>query len=398
MVSIVGFFSLLYLWFTLFPGRVDPEIAYYFNAEQIEQGRRYHMVLRLLSICGFLVPVLFLTWLLFSGRVKILTNWVQQLTRRSFWGSLLLFFVVVWFLLQLLQLPFQLYGGHFWQKQWGISTQSLGGWWLDYLQNAGFALFFSVLGVILLFWAINRWPRVWWLLGAGTVSFFLLIQTFFWPLLIAPRFNHFTPVTEPQVLEMVQELSLKAEVPVSEVWLMDASRRTTNANAYFTGLGETKRIVLYDTLLTNYSEDEVKAVLAHEMAHWKHGHITKGLFLGVLGNFLLWGLLFLLLRTSMGSCTRYPPYTLAMIWLFFLLASFVTTPVSNHFSRSMEVEADQTAVVLTQDALAAQQLQVHLATQNLSDVAPAPFIQWFSYSHPAALERIKTFQQAGTGG
>jgi STE24 endopeptidase len=181
------------------------------------------------------------------------------------------------------------------------------------------------------------------------------------------------------------------------VLIMDASRRTTRANAYFAGVGQTRRIVLYDTLLADYPPDEVKAVVAHEMAHWRLGHITRGLTWGILGNIVLWGVLFLTLKVTLLPSLRYPPHTWAVILLFFLLVSFAGNPVQNYFSRVMEKEADRAAVELTGDPAGAVNLQVDLAARNLSDVAPAPFVEWFSYSHPPAIKRINAILQGSPG-
>lgn len=397
LIITVGVFSLLYLWFSLFPGRVPPEAGYYFSAEQISRGRQYNMVLRMVYICGFLVQAVFLAWLVFGGRLTGLTDLVRLMTGGSYWGGILLFFVIIWLLLQLLELPFTLYANYFWQHQWGFSSQTFGAWWLDYSKSSAMGLLLSAAGVVLLFWAINRWPGTWWLAGAAFLSLWLVIQTFLWPVVVAPLFNRFTPAQDPAVLAMVHELSEKAGLSVSQVLVMDASRRTTKANAYFAGLGQTKRIVLYDTLLADYPLDEVKAVVAHEMAHWRQGHIARGLVLGIAGNFLLWGLFFILLRISVSQYAYYPQHVLAVGLLFVLLVSFAVTPLQNYFSRNMEIEADQVAVALTGDAPAALRLQTDLAVKNLSDVTPAAFIQWFSYSHPAALQRIKIIEQAGNG-
>jgi STE24 endopeptidase len=131
------------------------------------------------------------------------------------------------------------------------------------------------------------------------------------------------------------------------------------------------------------------------MAHWSRGHIIRGLNLGILGNFILWSLLFVLIRTPAAQFTRCPQHIWPVILLFFLLVSFAGTPLQNYFSRSMEEEADRVAVSLTGDVPAALRLQTDLAVKNLSDVAPAAFIHWFSYSHPSALRRIKNIRQAG---
>lgn len=352
------------------------------------------MMLRLVFISSFMIQAAFLLWLVFGGRAVTLSRWAQQAVGGNFWGSLLLFFLSLWLLLLLLELPFTLFSSYFWQHRWGFSTQTMGSWWLDYVKGAGLDLVLSAAGVMILFWMIGRWPGTWWLTGAAFISIWFFIQTIFWPVVVSPLFNRFVPAKDQAVLTMVQELSEKARLPVGQVLIMDASRRTTLANAYFAGLGRTKRIVLYDTLLANYPLDEVEAVVAHEMAHWRQGHIMRGLTLGILGNFFFWGLLFVAFRTAVPLTTRYPPYAWSVILLFFLLASFASSPLQNYFSRGMEEEADRVAVMLTGDAPAAVRLQEDLATKNLSDVAPAPFIEWFSYSHPEALTRINAIRQA----
>ncbi len=392
LLAVTGLFSLLYLWFTLFPGRVDPAALQYFTAEQVERGRAYNMLPRLMFIGGFLAQAAFLLWMVFGGGGAALTRWAQQLAG-SYYGSVLLFFFVTWLSLRLIGLPFRFFRGYYWQHRWGFSTQSLGSWWADYLKGAGLELLLSAAGVLVLFWILSRWPGTWWLAGAAFFSLWLVVQTLLWPVIVSPLFNRFEPAGNPAVANMVSELSRKAGLPVDQVLVMDASRRTTKANAYFTGLGKTKRIVLYDNLLEDYPRDQVKAVVAHEMAHWSRGHILQGLGLAVLGNFATWGLLFLLLRATLPPQVHQQPLTWAVILLFFMLVSFASSPLQNYISRHMELEADRVAVTLTGDVGAAIRLQKNLAAGNLSDVAPPAFIRWFSYSHPPAPERIRAMLQ-----
>ncbi|MCL6612656.1 MAG: M48 family metallopeptidase [Peptococcaceae bacterium] len=395
MIILAGVFSLAYLWFTLFPGRVAPEAGQYFSAGEISRGREYSQAMRLIFIGGFAAEAAFLIWLVFGGKGAALSRWAQQLTG-GYWGSVLVFFLTLWLFLRLINLPFALYGGFFWQRRWGFSTQTMGSWWADYLKGAGLDLALSAAGVLLLFWIINRRPHTWWLAGAAFFSIWLVIQTLIWPVLVSPLFNRFVPARDPAVINMVRKLSQKAGLPVDQVLVMDASRRTTRANAYFAGLGPTRRIVLYDTLLADYPPDQVEAVVAHEMAHWRQGHIYKGLSLGILGSFAAWGLLFLLLGNTMPVPLRHPPPVLwAVTLLFFMLVSFAASPVENYVSRIMEEEADRVAVTLTGNAPAAVRLQVNLAAKNLADVSPPAFIRWFSYSHPPALARIENILKAG---
>ncbi len=396
IIALAFVFSLAYLWFALFPGRAAPEAGQYFSAEQVNRGREYNRVMRLVFIGSFASQAAFLAWLLFRGQGAELSRWIQQLTGGSYWGSLFLFFLAVWLSLRLINLPFTLFGSYFWQHRWGFSTQTMSSWWLDYLKGTGLDLALSAAGVLLLFWIMSRWPGAWWVAGAAFFSLWLVIQTLIWPVVVSPLFNRFVPAKDPAVTDMVRQLSRKARLPVGQVLVMDASRRTTKANAYFAGLGPTKRIVIYDTLLNDYPPDQVEAVLAHEMAHWIRGHIFKGLALGILGSFTAWGLLFLLLRGAVPLPPGLPPPHLwVAVLLFFLLLSFAGSPVENHISRAMEKEADRVAVELTGNVPAAVRLQVNLACKNLSDVSPPAFIQWFSYSHPPVLTRIELIQQAG---
>ncbi len=393
LIAGVTVLGLLYVWFTIFPGRVAPETWQYFSGEQVERGRQYSRAMRLVYIFSVFAQAAFLVWFIYSGRASSLARWAE-VTAGGFWTGLLLFFLALWLLLQLINLPFSLFSNYFWQHWWGFSTQTMGAWWIDYVKESVISMVLSAAGVLILFRLMGRWSNAWWLAAATLLSVWILMQTFLWPVVVAPLFNRFTPATDPAVTAMVRDLADKAGLPVDEVLVMDASSRTTRTNAYYAGLGSTKRIVLYDTLLKTYPLDEVKAVVAHEIAHWLKGHIIKGLILGILGNFILWGLLFLLLRGTVPQLTRNPA-TWAVIMLFFLLTSFAGSPLQNYISRSMETEADQTSVTLTRDVPAAVRLEIDLAVSNLSDVAPAPFVQWFSYSHPPALSRIITVEQAG---
>lgn len=387
LITVTGVCSILYLGSALFTGQAAPEAWKYFSLNQINAGRAYNQALSITYITGFLAQTLCLIWFLFTGKAANLSRWAEQ-ARGGHWHSIVVFFGALWLILKIINLPFSFYSGYLSQHSWGFSTQTLASWWVDYLRSAGLDFILSGLGIIVLFWLIERWPSRWWIAGATLFSAWLFIQSFLWPILISPLFNKFIPARDPSVIQMVQELSRKANIPVDQILIMDASQRTTKANAYFAGLGKTKRIVLYDNLLKDYPLNEVKAVIAHEMAHWRQGHILKGLLLGILGNFLTWGILFLLIRAPGPVPKFYPPHTLAVVLLAISLLSFLSNPVENYFSRSMEKEADQVSLLLTGDVPSTVQLQVDLATKNLADIAPPPFIEWFSYSHPSTLERI----------
>ncbi|KJS47762.1 MAG: endopeptidase, partial [Peptococcaceae bacterium BRH_c23] len=210
---------------------------------------------------------------------------------------------------------------------------------------------------------------------------------------ISPLFNQFEPLNDPAVVTMVDELAQGAGLNIGAVLVMDASRQTTVANAYFSGVGTTKRIVIYDTLLRNYSLPEVKAVIAHEMGHWRNKDISYGLFYGVLGCFIVFGLLNFLLKPWFPKNRKKPPQLWAALQLALILLFFVSNPLQNAISRGMELRADRFSLELTGDLTGEILLQKNLASKSLSDLSPPRFIVWFSYSHPPVLTRINTLQK-----
>lgn len=392
MLAIVITMGISYLWFTLFPSDPNPELSTYFTLQQIVHGRLYSRALRIAFILGFASQCGWLYWLIFSGRGA----WLSQCITNRFSGRIasgLIFFLLIWLSLQLLNLPFAFFSRFVWQHQWGFSTETAGTWFIDYIKSSSLELLLSSVGAWLLLQIIRRMPKLWWLVAAGCLSVWIVAASYLWPVIVSPMFNRFTPADDPSITSMVQRLAEKADLPVNEVLIMDASRRTTRANAYFSGVGKTRHIVLYDNLLQDYPPDEVEAVIAHEMAHWRQSHIIKGLLGGILGIFIAWGILYLVVRASLPSLATPPPYIWLFILLFFYLSSFITLPIQNGISQQMEREADSIAVMLTENDAAAVRLQVRLAVKNHSDVDPAPYLGLFS-SHPSAIERITAIKSS----
>jgi len=393
LLVLICILALAFLYFTLFPGNVPAAAWQYFNTAEVENARHYQQIMRLVSILAFLVKIVFLVWLISSTRAAGWSESILRFLGGRYYPALIIYFVIIWLSLKIVGLPFDFYSSYIIQHQWGFATQNLASWWADYLKASTIDLVLSGVGVILLFWATGRWPYTWWAVASLFLSGWLLVSTLLWPLIIAPLFNTFQPVTEGPVKTMVTQLADRAGIKVEEILVMDASRRTTKANAYFTGLGLTKRIVLYDNLLNNYPLDEVEAVIAHEMAHWKQGHIIKGILWGIIANFLLLGFLYIVLKLTftyeLARPGPYLPQLLVAMLLFVQLVSFLGQPLQNTVSRRYEIEADRVALEITGNPEAMIRLQVDLARHNLSDIAPPLFIEWLTYSHPPALARIK---------
>ncbi|WP_366923279.1 M48 family metallopeptidase [Metallumcola ferriviriculae] len=390
LIAVSGATMVLYLYFTLFPGKVEPSVFKYFSLEQVMNGRRYQKSGQLVFVLSFTVQVVVLSWLLFSGKGSELAGWAMNAAGGRRLAAAIIFFLVLWLLLKAAVLPFQMYSGYYLQHQWGFSTQALGSWWQDYLISSGLELVLTTAGVAVLIAVMQRSPSHWWLIISILMGAWMLVQAFLWPVLIAPIFNQFRPVTDAKVLSMVEQISERAGVDINQVLIMDASKRTTKANAYFTGVGQTKRIVLYDNLLNDYTPEEVEAVVAHEMAHWKLGHISRGLFYAFAGTLLLWFILYLWLGITGLTIQRFfGPEVLAAIMLFIVLVSFLANPFQNALSRGMETEADTMAVGLTANPSGSISLLRHLAAKDMADIDPPGFVEWFSYSHPAVGGRIE---------
>ncbi|WP_425801928.1 M48 family metallopeptidase [Desulfitobacterium sp. Sab5] len=384
--------SFLYLWFTVFPGKIDPWAFQVFGTAQADKGRAYSLIPQLAYILSFLTQVIFLGWFIFSGQIHNIANAAMRISRGKESMSILIVFITIWLILKLLSFPFNFLSDYYWQHLWGLTNQSFGAWWIDDLKNSILDLGLSFLGVILLFGMFKQWPKTWWMVGAAVFSGWLVIQTLLWPVVISPLFNHFTEVRDPQIISMVNDLAQNAGLRIDKILVMDASRRTNKANAYFTGVGTTQRIVLYDTLFKDYDQNEIQAVIAHEMAHWKYHHILKGLLLGVIGSILFWKISFLVLNSFFPS-GKYSPEAWPLFLFLIFIVSFLSNPLQNYVSRQMETQADIEAVQLTKDVQSTIRLQIDLATRNLSDVSPPSFIEWFGYTHPQVLTRVKTVEE-----
>jgi len=335
LLGLATIFALLYFGFSLFPGAIDPSITKYFSLTLAEKARIYNFPPRILYILRFLLQIAFLAWLLFSSGGQTLFHRIRKIGRH-YWLTTALSILCVWFLVQLVALPFSYYIGFYWQKVWGFSTQSQAAWWSDYLKNAGIGMLIFLAGGLFFFWLVNRLSRYWWLVGAIFFSIWLVVETLCWPILIYPLFNHFEPISDPAVVSVVNDLAERAGLHISGIFEMDASRQTTLANAYFTGIGATKRIVIYDTLLSNYSLPEVKAVIAHEMGHWRHNDVIHGLFYGMLGGFTVLGLLKFLLEPWLPKNNLKPPELWVALQLALVLLLFVSNPLQSAISRTME--------------------------------------------------------------
>ncbi|MGE5636696.1 MAG: M48 family metalloprotease, partial [Nocardioidaceae bacterium] len=276
----------------------------------------------------------------------------------------------------------------------GLSTQSWGPWLTDVGKAAGVQAALAAGGGALGLALVRRFPRRWWIPAAGCVVAVGVATTWLFPIVVDPLFNRFEPLPNGRLRSEVLELADRAGVKVGEVMRVDASRRTTGANAYVGGLGPTKRVVLYDTLIDRFPPAEVRAVVAHELGHQRHRDLLRGLawlaLVAPAGTLLAQALAEPLWRRqgirAPGATTG--PAALPALALAVALASFALGVASNVLSREVEASADAFALRLTRDASAQIALERRLSLANVSDPDPPALPHALFGTHPTTVERI----------
>jgi STE24 endopeptidase len=315
------------------------------------------------------------------------------------WGQVLGFTAIVLALVAALGLPISFWAGFVHEHRWGFSTQNVSGFAADHAK--GFALGLVLTGAALggLVGLARLLPRFWPLAACGAGALLVLGLGVLAPLLIEPMFNRFTRLEDIELASELQRLADRAELPVREVLVADASRRTRKTNAYVSGLGPTRRLVLYDTLLAQAARSEIGLVLAHELGHRHARHLLKGVLLAILGlaGFLLvlWALLRLSeLRAAIGAPGgASDPRVVPFVLLLGVTLRLLVAPFGSALSRRWERMADGFSLDLTGDLATFEAAHRLLATENLSDLEPPRAVYLWFFSHPTPVERIRSARQ-----
>lgn len=325
-------------------------------------------------------------WLLFF--IPALEKVVMCYFNHPVWQGLL-FFGIIFLVSFLVDIPFSLYDAFIIEKKYGFNTMNARTFWLDLFKNF---LSTILLGGLLL------WPvllviqsSVWWWKFSLIMLGFFFISLWIGPVLLMPLFNRFTPLEEGELKEAIHQFSAKHLIPVKKIFVMDASKRSTHGNAFFTGIGSTQRLVLYDTLLS-YPQEEILSIIGHEWGHWKHKDIWKQIgWLLVIetGLFLLANWLFnsgwIQANFQVSSAHAVLFYTLSFLTpiLFFI------EPVISFLTRTQEFSADQFSAKLLGKTEPGIKGLKRVMSDNLANLHPHPLYKIWFYSHPAPEERIQ---------
>jgi len=331
--------------------------------------------------------------LLFSGLSARMRELAERLSSRT-WLQPAVYGLQYVLAVTLLSFPLTLYAGFFREHRYGLSNQTFLQWLRDFGVGTVVGAVFTSLFLIVLYLVFRRAPRTWWLWGAAVAVAAFVVLMLILPLYIAPLFNDYTPLEDPEIRDPILSIARANGVPAEDVWQYDASRQSKRISANVSGFAGTMRISLNDNLLQRGTHEEIEAVMAHEIGHYVLNHVYKGMlfiaFVAVVG-FGFVRLAFDRLVTRWGERWRVrgltDPAGLPLVVLLFSVYGFALTPVINNFVRSTEAEADLFAINASREPDAFASMAVKLGEYRKLD--PAPWEEWLLYDHPSGRSRIE---------
>jgi STE24 endopeptidase len=279
------------------------------------------------------------------------------------------------------------------RHRYGLSTRGWGLWLRDVAVATAISAVLTALALMFVLWLVPRAPRTWWAWAVAAAAAFGVVGSFLYPVVIEPAFNSFASLPAGELRTDLLALADESGVPVQDVLVSDASRRTTTLNAYVSGFGSTRRIVLYDNVLEELPDDEIESIAAHELGHVVNQDVLTGTLIGALGGaggvaLAGWLLSWTPLLRRAGAESPADPRVVPLVLFLVAAGALVATPVQNLVSRQVEARADLHALDLTRDPEAFVRMQQRLAVENLSDPDPPAAWHWFFGSHPTVAQRI----------
>jgi STE24 endopeptidase len=324
-----------------------------------------------------------------SARLRDRARRVSRFTgvqHAAYWVQFLILVTVLWF-------PLTVYRSYLREKAYGLLTQAFSGWLADQALALGLGLVIGSLLVMALYAVLRLAPRSWWIWAAGVFIGFAVLGSAVAPVFIAPLFNRFTPVHDAAIRQHVLDMARAKGIPADDVYEMDASKRTDRISAYVSGMLGTTRIVMFDTTLKRCTPAEIQMIMGHEMGHYVLNHVWKGI--GFLSVLVLVGFFFV--RSSYAwASARWPQMGVAgvadvagfpLLWLLLSLVFFVTAPVSNTLTRTLETQADDFGLDASHEPDAAATTFLKLGEYR--DLEPDPWVEAVFFDHPSGRNRIR---------
>jgi STE24 endopeptidase len=366
-----------------------------------DRATRYHRLKRRLSAVGVAWTILLLGGLVWSGGSVALRSGAESTAAELSSGSIvpaatvLLYVLFLSLLNEIGSLPLGLYSGYLVERRYGLSNESLAHWAVDEVKSFGIGLLMASLAATLIYFLIRLSPGYWWLLAGALFAMLIVGLTNAAPVLVLPLFYTVKPLDRDALRLRLIALADRAGARVVGAYEWGLAAKTKKANAALAGLGRTRRILVSDTMLAEYSDDEIEVVLAHELAHHVHGDIWKGIVFEsalIVGGFYLAAALLAALSGRFGIAGVADPAGMPLLLLAAGGLSLVMMPVAHALSRSYERSADRFALDLTKNPAAFISAMRRLGAQNLAEEDPSRIVQWLFYSHPPIRQRIAAAQ------
>src|SRR5215467_4409690 len=357
----------------------------------MDEPKRYEAAKHVIAIAGFVLDVLILLYLLVSGssiRIRQLAETISD----SQWISIAIYTLMITAILKVFDVPISFYSGYWVEHRFGLSRQSLGGWLTDQLKGLGISIVLSVLAIEVVYRLIRTHGERWWIDASLVFISFVIVVTNLAPVLLLPLFFKFKPIENPDLQNRLARLARRTNTRLCGIFEWSLGDKTRKANAAVVGWGNTRRIIVSDTLLENFSGEEIEVIMAHELCHHVKNHIWQGIvlqsgltFLG----FYVAARVLSALTASLGFRGIGDVANLPLLVLVMMTLSLLALPLVNGFSRRLETAADLYALDTTGDALAFVSSMEKLADLNLANKAPNKLIEFIFYSHPSVEDRIQ---------
>lgn len=360
-----------------------------------QRRKQYNRTKIWLGLANFGLSLIFLLILVLSPLSHIFADWANS-TWGNAYGALLIFAFLIGVAETIVTFPISFYSGYLLEHKYDLSDQSLGSYFWEKLKGVLVGAVIGIPVLLLFYFFLNKYGNAWWLPTAILMFLLTILLSRIAPKVIMPLFYKFSPIDREELKERIAEMAEGVGLSVEGIFQFNLSKETKKANAAFTGIGKAKRVILGDTLLKNFDDDEILSVVAHELGHFKEKHIWKlsgvGTVLTFVGLYLVSQLYAYIVAisdfTAITSLAALP-----LITLFLVVFNFIVGPLQNAISRHYERVADDYSVTLFQQPEITIRALEKLADQNLSDPDPHPVIEFFFYSHPSIPKRVRRIEE-----
>lgn len=353
--------------------------------------KKYNRTKLILSLVSTIIGITFILTIVLSGFSSAMNRYVESLFG-NIYLQLLSFVIIIGFIESILTFPLSYYSGFRMEHQYGMSNQTFFQWMKENLKGASVGAVIGLPLLLVFYYCLITFQDNWWLPVATVFFLFSVLLARIAPTLIFPLFYKFKPIENESLKNKLVQLCSGVNMKIAGIFEFNMSKTTKKANAAFAGIGKSKRIILADTLLEHFSEEEIEVVFAHEVGHYYHKHIAKSILLSIVSIFL--GLFvtshfYKLLLPVFGFASIADIAALPLLGLLLMLFGFVTGPINNALSRAYERQADAYALNKTKNKTAFIGAMQRLSVMNLADDDPHPLVEFLFYSHPAISKRIR---------